>query len=80
MRTLALVLTVVLLNDLALLVVLDASVPAWGLVLGGVVALTLPILAVVSVAVDEPDQPTVEDLQADVETLRERVDQLETEG
>jgi hypothetical protein len=78
MRTLALVLTVVLLNDLALLVVLDASVPAWGLVLGGVAALTLPILAVVTVAVDEPEQPTIEDLQADVEALRERIEQLET--
>lgn len=77
MRTLALVLTVVLVNDLALLVVFDASVPAWGYVVGGVVALTLPVLAVVSVVVDEPDQPTVADLQADIESLRDRVDDLE---
>jgi hypothetical protein len=77
MRTLALVLTVVLLNDLALLVVLDAAVPTWGLVLGGVVALTLPILAVVTVAVDEPDQASVEDLQADLDALQQRVEQLE---
>jgi hypothetical protein len=79
MRTLALVLTLVLLNDVALLVVFDATVPAWALVVGGVIALTLPLLAVVSVAVDEPDQPTVANLQADVEALRERVETLEDE-
>lgn len=79
MRTLPLLLVALLVNDALLLVLLDASVPAWGFVVGGALALTALILAVVAVAVDKPDRRTVADLQADVEALRERVETLEAD-
>ena len=78
MRTLPTVLAVVLLNDAALLVVLDLTSPAWTVVLGGALLLTASVFAIVSYGVeDDGSPPSRRELQEEVETLRERVDELE---
>ncbi|MDH5020585.1 hypothetical protein [Halobacterium rubrum] len=80
MRTLPTVLAVVLLNDAALLVLLDATPPGMTVVLGGTLVSTAAVVAAVSVTGDsETSPPSRRELQEDVEALRERVDRLEGE-
>ncbi|CQH44786.1 uncharacterized protein HHUB_1079 [Halobacterium hubeiense] len=76
MRTLPVVLAVVVVNDAALLLALDVSVPAWLGVLGAALALTALVAAAVSVGV-ERETPTNAELQREIEALRERVAALE---
>ncbi|MGB9964228.1 hypothetical protein [Halobacterium sp. CBA1126] len=73
MRTLPVVLAVVLVNDAVLLLALDVAVPAWLVVLGGALALTALLLAVVSAGIDD-GTPSRAELQREVEALRERVE------
>lgn len=78
MRTLPTVLAVVLVNDAALLLLLDVTAPVWTVVLGGALVLTAAVLAIVSVGVEDSDEaPSRRELEAEVEALRERVDDLE---
>jgi len=77
MRTLPTVLAVVLLNDAALLVFLDATSPMWTFVLGVTLVLTAVVFAIVSVGVDDDSPPSRRELQEEVAVLRERVDDLE---
>lgn len=80
MRTLATVLAVVLVNDAALLVLLDATPPGMTVVLGGTLVLAATVLVAVSVTGDdEASPPSRRELQENVEALCERVDQLEGE-
>jgi hypothetical protein len=77
MRTLPTVLTVVLLNDVALLLVLDVTAPTWAVMLGGALLLSAAVFAIVSVAVeDDGTPPSRRELQEEVAALRERVDDL----
>lgn len=77
MRTLPLVLAVVLVNDAVLLLALDVAVPAW-LVVGGVALVLTVLLAVlVTASVDETKSPSSAELQRQVQALRERVDELD---
>jgi hypothetical protein len=77
MRTLPTVLVVVLLNDVALLLLLDVTTPGWTVLLGGTLLLTASVFAVVSVGVDDRSPPSRRELQEEVAALRERVDDLE---
>jgi hypothetical protein len=78
MRTLLTVLTVVLLNDVALLAFLDVTSPELTVVLGGALVLTAAVFAIVSVGVeDDRSPPSRRELQEEVEALRERVDAFE---
>ena len=76
MRTLPVVLAVVLVNDAALLLALGVSVPAWLGVLGAALALTVLVVAAVTVGV-ERETPTNAELQHEIEALRERVAAME---
>ncbi|WP_179208108.1 hypothetical protein, partial [Halobacterium hubeiense] len=70
MRTLPVVLAVVVVNDAALLLALDVSVPAWLGVLGAALALTALVAAAVSVGV-ERETPTNAELQRETPTNAE---------
>jgi hypothetical protein len=77
MRTLPLVLLVVLVNDAVLLLALDVPVPAWLGVLGGALALTVPLFAVADATADGSGPPTRAELEGELDALRERVDDLD---
>ena len=77
MRTLAVVLAVVLLNDAALALLLDVAVPAWTVVVAGTVVATAAVYAVVVFTVEDDDLLTRRELQREVASLRERVAELE---
>ncbi|NIB98353.1 hypothetical protein [Halobacterium sp. R2-5] len=72
MRTLPVVLAVVLVNDAVLLLALDVAVPAWLVVLGGALALAVPVLVAVGATVGETP-PSRAELQRQVEQLREQI-------
>jgi hypothetical protein len=78
MRTLPVVLAVVLVNDAVLLLALDVAVPAWLVVLGGALALTVPILVAVGATVED-ESASRADRRRELERLRERVEALENE-
>lgn len=77
MRTLPLVVSIVALNDVALVFLLDLAAPTWTLLLGGSVALTATVFGVLAVTVDDNAPPSRRELAEDLATLRERVDALE---
>ncbi|MFC3478052.1 hypothetical protein [Halobacterium litoreum] len=78
MRTsLPAVLALLVVNDVVLVVLLDANVPTWGLVLGAAVGLSAPIVALAGVATEDTGPASRADLQAELRDLRERVEELE---
>lgn len=85
MRTsLPTVLAVLLLNDVLLVVALDAAVSAWGVVLGAALALTTALAAVVERTTEDSYPPSraaldesVRETRADLTRLENRVDELE---
>ena len=78
MRTLPLVVVLLVVNDVALALLLDVQLPGSTVVVGGAIALSATVLAIVAFTVDDDgDPPTRRELQEEVETLRARVDDLE---
>jgi len=71
------VLALLVVNDVVLVVLLDASVPTWGLVLGAAIALSAPIIALAGATTEDTSPASRADLEAELRELRERVAELE---